>query len=257
MKRMRVLGIAAMLVVSLLRVDASLVLNPATSITNQLVVQPIIVSQAAAQGGATAEYFGDATQSTHIFSLVDEIYSQAGVDVTFLSANTYTSSFTYNGYPTDYSASTRPQNHLNTIFNDINLPVNVNSNVINMVLVDIVPGFDFTSENTANGLAFLGANGIAQFVGSNLLTWEGGREVVASVVAHEIGHNLGLNHEGAPGGDTENLMYSPGSSRDGERLDSTQITTILNSQYTTAIPEPSALMLVSLAGLLAFRRRRK
>ena len=34
-------------------------------------------------------------------------------------------------------------------------------------------------------------NGIMAFVGDNLLTFENGRDVVASVIAHEIGHNLG------------------------------------------------------------------
>ncbi len=55
-------------------------------------------------------------------------------------------------------------------------------------------------------------SGIAQFVGDNLLTFQGGHDVISRVVAHEIGHNLGLQHTAdsignlmSPGGTTAQL----------------------------------------------------
>ena len=68
--------------------------------------------------------------------------------------------------------------------------------------------------NSAAGLAFVGGNGITAYVGSNLLTFQSGLEAIASVIAHEIGHNLGLPHIV----EAENLMQAGGSPNEGERL---------------------------------------
>ena len=53
-----------------------------------------------------------------------------------------------------------------------------------------------TAENVANGLAFVDGNGTAIHIGDNLPTFEMTiREMWRPAsVAHEIGHNLGLNH---------------------------------------------------------------
>ena len=50
---------------------------------------------------------------------------------------------------------------------------------------------------------------MAMWAGPNLFSFNGGREIIASVLAHEIGHNLGLPHIGA----SQNLMQSGGSGR--------------------------------------------
>ena len=91
-----------------------------------------------------------------------------------------------------------------------------------MYFVEIAAGFADTTENTANGLAYVNDNGITMHVGDNLPSFLGGRDVVARVVAHEIGHNLGLDHVS----DTNNLM------NDGSDLNVSQITTIVNSSFT-------------------------
>ena len=238
---------------------AVLIVNPPIAIDHVVQVQPIIVQQAPAQGGATATYFGTAGQAAIIEAHVDTIWSQVGVDIEFLPSTTYVDSFAFNGFPTDYSTAPRPLGDLNAINTAAGSPPkNSNPAVLNMFFVDIVPGFSFTSENTANGLAFVGGNGVTQFVGDNLLTFEAGREVIASVVAHEIGHNLGLPHLV----EAENLMQEGGSPNPGERLTAADRATILavsgsaGTGLLQAIPEPSGVMF-SLLGLAAFAMRRQ
>lgn len=238
--------------------QGALILNGASSITHNLRVQPIIVQQAGAQGGATATYFGNSTQRGSIEGYVDAIWAQAGIDVTFLTPTSYVSSFAYNGYPTDYSSTARPTVDLNTIVS--NGPVHSDPTVLNMFFVEVVPGFPFTSLNTSNGLAFLDANGVAMYVGSNLLGFTAGLEVIASVVSHEIGHNLGLDHIV----ETENLMQAGGSPNQGERISAAQKATIFTDNVGTdgfnllvAIPEPTTGVLGVVAlGLTLVRRRR-
>jgi hypothetical protein len=124
------------------------------------------------------------------------------------------------------------------------------ANAINMFFVDIPAGFSMLTANSSGGLAERPGNDISMFVGANLLTFANGRELVASVIAHEIGHNLSLPHLNI----AENLMRASGSPvADGERLSSAQITAALtsgmNTGLLTPVPEPSAWILMCLTGL--------
>ena len=103
--------------------------------------------------------------------------------------------------------------------------MNTDPSVINMFFVNVVPGFGPAGENSANGIGSIGNDGIAQFVGDNLLTFQAGREVIAGVVAHEIGHNLGLKHLG---NGQANLMSPQGTTA---QLNAAQIAAVFQTVF--------------------------
>ncbi|MGI9287687.1 MAG: VPLPA-CTERM sorting domain-containing protein [Pseudomonadales bacterium] len=227
---------------------AALAINPAMDITQLVRVQPIIVAND--NGTSPAESFGNSGQQSIIEGFIDDIWAQAGIDVDFLPSTNWNSTFANDGpglFRTIDAANAAGVN-------------NSDPNVINMYFVNMIGG-SAPGENSASGVGVVGGNGVTQFVGTNLLSFTGGQEVIASVVAHEIGHNLGLNHIVM----AENLMQAAGSTNDGERLNSSQITTALNSGLSTVltnppppIPLPAAAWLFgsALIGLVGVKRRR-
>ena len=125
-------------------------------------------------------FFGDGSpaQEAEILSFIDIIWAQAGIDVNFLSPNTWDNTFANEGN-TPTPPNVRSSGDLNQIVSmgEMAGVTNADPNVINMFFVNIPPGFglctvcppdpspfDGLTENSAAGIASLGGNGIAQFV---------------------------------------------------------------------------------------------
>lgn len=199
-------------------VHAAVDTNPAMPIAYELTIQPIIVSNN--NGSDTANYFGSAFQQNDIHTLIDQIWAQAGIDVTWLDPNAWNNTNANQGI-----------NELedNVAFGNAAGVGSSNPSVIDMYFVEEINEFGVGSfnENTTAGIAFTPGNGISAFVGSNLLLTGGGRDIIASVMAHEIGHNLGLPHINQ----AFNLMQEGGDPNQGERLSNSQINTARNSPF--------------------------
>lgn len=246
----------------------ALTINAPRDITHTVTVQPIVVSND--NGTNTATFFGNASQQTSIEGFIDQIWAQAGIDVNFLAPNSFNSTFANfgaGGAPNN-GGNTRPTSDLSAIINDASTAgvTNPNATVINMFFVNIAAGFGLLADNFAAGLARVNGNGITQFVGTSLLGSNNNHETIASVVAHEIGHNLGLDHtlfDGianlmSTGGTTEQL--STNIQEEGGQFVN-QIEVALNSPFSienpTAVPIPAAFWLFGSVAFLFFRNKKQ
>jgi hypothetical protein len=207
----------------------------APSSVERVTVRPIVVSNT--NGSNTATFFGDATTEVEIKNLVDDILAQAKVDVEWEPTVAYNNTFANVGSP---ATGTRPTSDLETIVDGGDAASGIGSsdpNVIDAYFVQRAAGFDTVGDNSANGLAFVDDSGTSIHIGDNLLGFQAGLEVIAGVVAHELAHNLGLEHVfGAPA----NLMYVRLSNSDPEStgdnfITSSQISTILSSSISRTI----------------------
>jgi len=194
------------------------------SITQRVTVRPIIVSNS--NGTNTAEFFGNATEEAEIKRLIDDIYIAAGIDVVWEAPQFYNNTFANVG-----SSSTRPQGDLSTVVANGDAAGKGSSNplVVDMYFVEKAAGFNDTGEDVANGLAFVDDIGVTIHIGDNLVGFEAGRAVVARVTAHELAHNLGLDHVGT----LNNLMRSGAGA--GSLLTQVQINALLDSAFSIPV----------------------
>jgi len=230
---------------------AALIIDPPQTITHEVTVHVIHVRDDA--GSNPAPLLGSALQQAAIEAFVDQIWAQVGIDIVFeASVSTWDDTFGLQG-----SASPRPMSDLSQMMIDASGDGVLSSdpNVLNMFFVDVVPGSSQNGDNTVNGLAFVGGDGSAMWVGPNLPGFGSGQEAVASVLSHEIGHNLGLGHivEGF------NLMQSSIQPDQGERFSAAQIATSLASSFSVAlaVPEPSMMVLWAMSFAVLARARRR
>ena len=197
--------------------SAEIIINPPRPITHQVSVQ--IIQTALDNGSSPAAIFGDPARESAIKSVIDTIWSQAGIDINFLpNVVRYNSTFAYQGaLPT----GARPITDLELIMTGAGLQGNIlhpDASVINMFFVNVVPGFDLKNGYWANGVGNIGHNGIAMYLGANVSAEHAGHWV-----SHELAHNLGLRHATAG---TENLLTT---SRNTERLTEEQISAIFQT----------------------------
>lgn len=201
---------------------------PTTGDFEVVYVQPIVVSDD--DGSNQSVFFGNASQEASIKERIDEIYAQAKVDIEFLPVRFIENSFINSGEGT----GERPGEDLGRIveLGDDEGVGNTDPLVIDLYFVQRVPGFNVTTEFTSNGLAFVGAPGSAMFTGGSLPAIQDGRNIIARVTAHEIGHNLGLNHTTIP----RNLMQGASSTGErGDELNDEQITMVIDSNLSQPV----------------------
>lgn len=189
---------------------AALIVSEPEPITHQVFVQPIVVSND--NGSNTAVFMGDAAAEAYIKGEINRIWAQVGIEIVWEEEVSYSDTFTNSGSG-NYASSSRPSNDLYAIVRDDDeAPKSASATTINMFFVNICPAFPQLSSTQVAGYARVDRNGTTVTVGSQLplqLNWTGGinagRDSIASVLAHEIGHCMGLSHiSGMP----DNLMYS-------------------------------------------------
>lgn len=181
--------------------QAVVVINSSLPAKYQITVRLV---QASNTDGDSADVLGNDTTRAYIEDQVQRILSQVGIAVVFEEQiRTVEDNFIYEG--SAGANQERPIDDLNASFG--RLPDSVydrSSAIIPALFVGRVPGFRYLNDDQVAAQAFISKPGFCIFVGANRLSGgESQRDQVAIVLAHEICHNLGLEHIPNP----SNLMH--------------------------------------------------
>ncbi|MEW6157026.1 MAG: hypothetical protein AB1813_06310 [Verrucomicrobiota bacterium] len=231
---------------------SSATFSKAQLIDKRVTIQPIVVC---ADDGSQCSSFNLFEEAT------DKIWAQAGIDVDFVDTINYYHETTFLTVTTSPFAG-------NSFANLVGTPghgQNASATVLNLWFVGNIL--------TYAGFGLIGGNGMA-------LDASGLTRIDA--VAHELGHNLGLDHNTYGAGAAANLMSSPAtapSSVDNIYPDGGLLSTLNSSQiavarasafaislpeneqyYYTPVPEPraaTALTALALCAWALLRNRRR
>ena len=241
----------------------------AVPITDYITVQPIDVCSGAAgttTGCAPVNNLGQNYKTAAVGAIgaiasgtnvARAIWNQIGLDITFLPAVQDPNAGSFLNLSVDAGSNPLTSTPFQTLSDQSGIskglpptpspPLSQNPSTINMFFVNkLVP----TTPGTLYGFSWINNNGVA--IAANSLLGAGSRP---DTVAHELGHNLGLNHTtfgaGAPNnlmtaGDTRTLstisnVLSNLKSGAADQLNSLQAAEVLDpSGFLNPIPEVSA-----------------
>lgn len=244
----------------------------ATAIDRRVTIQPIRVCNeldtrfldSSSTYCATTNLFEEET---------DQIWSQAGIDINFLPrVNLFRSSFLTIDDDAEFTSLVAGSGNKQ----------NSDSQVLNMWFLDTL-----FPETGTFGLGLLGGNGIA--IASDTFTFNGGIGR-RDTIAHEIGHNLGLDHNDFGAGGSLNVMTAGNAGRlvpssindifptgaNTDQLTSAQISEVRSSSFApcvstsetcfsfsldatrgSSVPEPSATAALMGLGIFSLYMRLK
>lgn len=230
---------------------AQLIVNSPLPIEYRVTINPIVASNS--DGSNTTGFLGTATEEAEVKSLIDTIFAQAGIDVEWQGVDFWNDDFANIGTPG--ANDPRPSSDASDIFAQANLDgiADPNPLVINLIFVENLPVIGNVGENQTATISFVDENGVLQSIGDNFPNTLDGREEIASVFSRALGHNLGLLDIV----ESENLMQFRNQPDQGQRLNADQVTTIRQSRFAIAIPEPASMSLLVVVSLILAGRRRR